>query len=332
MFYSRQQKAFYYSFSKGDPRANAIRFPQEISLHGEHRKRTLNTIACIYKKTKQFPVVVLDFSRTKKIRSEAMILIYASLQNAINIASNFKFRCANVSNIKVKQVLKQIGIYALCCQKCTIRPSMGDVVKWRVCCGVDVISEKFDAIVDPETELQQLPPEIDLYGGCIEATKNVGRHAYINADGTASTGMKNNGLFNVAHEKTSWWCFSQVKDATLCVVVCDLGLSIPHTLPTKRPKLFDYIKSMRLKGQNISDAELIKNAVETPSSRSGEDYRGNGLPRIAEIASSSGGTVGIYSRHGSFFIKKDGTMLTLNDQSPIYGTVITWTLPLGSEQ
>lgn len=294
-----------------------IVFPQKIDIGSTHdRKATLATLTALKKASMSGKKeILLDFSKTQKVFSSAMIIIYAELINIINTYSDIHFKCARVRNDKVGQVLTQIGIYKLCRQNVSVKPTHSDVIHWRVCSGVKVISKKIDDIISIE-ELSLLPSTTDIYGGCIEATKNVLRHAYI----------RPRKILPVADKHTAWWCFSQIKDDKLTVVVCDLGVSIPETLPITFPSFVEHMKSLGLG----SDAGLIKGALQRPSSRSGEQGRGNGLPKIAEVV-KLGGNLTIFSRRGCVHVAGEETYLE-NYRQPLLGTVITWTLPLGGEK
>lgn len=295
----------------------SINFPKEISITGKYRGETLNSIERIKQYiTNGGKKIYLDFSHTKKIIAAGMIAIYAELHNIKNVFPNIKFRCEKRSSSKVKQVLTQIGIYRLCGQKCfTKKPTRSDVIHWRVCSGVGVICEQIDKVIS-EKELSLVSQVGDIYGGCTEATKNALRHAYPET----RLGIP------VAHDKSGWWCFSQVKDNRLTVVVCDLGVSIPYTLPLNFPDILTKLKKL---GAN-TDADIIAGALKRPRSRSGETYRGNGLPKMMEVA-SIGGALSIYSRCG--VVSALGTDIrTENYRNPLRGTIISWSLPLGGNQ
>jgi hypothetical protein len=256
--------------------------------------------------------IKLDFSSTSKIYSTAMILIYAEVSNLINLHSDIKLSCTRPRNSKASHVLYQIGMYKKCPTRFTPKQNYGDVIHWRVCSGVDVIGKNYDIIVNHNNEL--FDPEVDLYGGCIEATKNVKRHAY----------LEERELSPVAHEKTGWWIFSQIKDGAISVCVCDLGCSIPVTLPKRRKGLFENI----LKLGTSSDHDLIQGAIGGAQSRSLESYRGNGLPKIAQVASqTAGASLAIHSRNGYLRVA-NGTSVGKKRKTPIQGTIISWTLPL----
>lgn len=295
-----------------------IAFPEHIDIDGQGREKVIEIICTINKNILNgCKLFLLDFRQTRKIIADGMLIIYAEIRNIINCNEKILFKCCNITSNRIKQVLKQIGFFALCNQHCIVDTTRDDVVSWRVCYGNSLIYDKFDTVVEPEKEFKQLPPESDLYGGCVEATKNVNRHAYI----------ENFREMPVCIQKEAWWCFSQVKDSKLHVVVCDLGVSIPYTLPRHKPKLYRFLRLFK----GTTDADLIDGAITSPTSRSGESFRGNGLPKIADIAKVHGGSLTIHSRKGVVHYSDAEPAKKMNFKTPLNGTVIAWSLPLGGE-
>lgn len=265
--------------------------------------------------------ICFDFSKTKKIYSSAMLLLYAEMSNALNITERLHFSCIKPRNSKSSHVLDQIGIYRICREKFKKIKDYDDVIFWKHCSGKDVIGAAFDKVLDDDSrkKLEKGHPEVDLYGGCVEATKNAKRHAYIEARSMSA----------VAYEKTSWWMFSQVKDGILSVNVCDLGVGIPATLPFTRKNLFNIL--METLGKDSNDAKLIEGAIHGNSSRSGESYRGNGLPKIARVAQETKrASLVVYSYKGEVTITKNNTQCVVYGK-PVPGTIISWCLPIGEE-
>lgn len=249
-----------------------------------------------------------------------MLLLYAEVRNLLNYNSHIKFKCHNIKTNRVEQVLKQISFLKLCGYKSKIKLTRPDVIHWKFCSGTCTIGEKFDLVIQYDTTYQDLRNGFELYGGCVEATKNVIKHAYV----------EQNRDIPVATDKEAWWCFTQIKDKKLHVIICDLGVSIPYTLPERKKDLFQLLRM--LFGANLTDADMLEGAIGAPSSRSGESYRGNGLPTIREIAKINEGTLTIFSRNG--MVKYMGTSphpIKRNYRVPLRGTVIAWVLPLGAE-
>ena len=247
-----------------------------------------------------------------------MLYLYSVLRNAKNLNPNILFRCVKVTN-KILQVLAQIGLLSLCNQTKPIEITRDDVKFWRFCCGKQIIGNKFDNIVPLDDRFHKIPSDADLYGACIEATKNVIRHAY----------CEKNNIIKVAHQKEAWWCFSQIKDNRLIVIVCDLGVTIPYTLPKNMPNLISFLQ--RKNFNELSDSQMIFSAIQYSRSRTENFNRGNGLNKIAEIAKIKNGIVSIQSRHGCVTCRENSSYYNIDFKIPVLGTIIYWSLPLGDD-
>ncbi len=291
-----------------------IKFPSVIHIEEKYRQETLSVIEQIKQSVLDGKKNIgLDFSGTNKIIAPGMIAIYAEIKNMLNVYPELKFYCKKRVTDKVRQVLTQIGIYNLCRQNnYSKKTTRRDVIYWRVCSGTGVIVDRINKVLSEE-EKNCLSNIADIYGGCTEATKNALRHAYP----TQRRGIP------VDTEKTEWWCFSQVKEGELTILVCDLGVSIPATIPLTFPDIVNKLKHI---GRN-TDADIIKGALKNPRSISRESYRGNGLPKMMEVA-KAGGKLTIYSRYG-VVQAFDTSIYSKNYPQPLLGTIISLTLPIG---
>ena len=139
-----------------------------------------------------------------------------------------------------------------------------------------------------------------------------------------SIGVRPDGL-NVAHEPKEWWMFSQERDGLLTVVFCDLGIGIPGTLPIKKPNLWKRIQAF---GSHL-DAHAIQEAIGESRTRTGLHHRGKGLKQLVDvIAKVNGGQVNIFSNRGRFTLKSGSESIS-QFKDDIYGTLITWQVPIG---
>ena len=261
----------------------------------------------------------LDFSATQKVYTHGMLYFYAEISNMQNLYPKFRIRCNESRNTKVNHVLDQIGLFALCKHGFTPQREYEDVVHWRAVKGIKVIGKAFDSIVDPDLDLPDLPDDLDIFGACVEATKNAFIHAYI----------EERQLSAVANDQTAWWMFSQIKDGKITVAICDLGIGIPGNLPKTNENMFMKVRKA-IKG--TIDAHLIENAILTPSSRTRKGYRGNGLKKIAKIAmDDSRASLVIHSGRGYVEIMK-GHWNKTNFTQKFPGTLVAWKLPLEKQK
>ena len=294
-----------------------IILPETISLESEHREKLIKIITHIHKKLdSNVNKFFIDFSKTKKIIADGMIVFYSETKNIINTYPDVIFKTALTSNSKINQVLKQINIFNICNTKSdSVNIKRHDVIHWRLTSGIVAITSKYPDIID-EGDFKYASTKSYLYSACTEATINTKKHAY---------DEHFMGSRRVDGEKEIWWCFSQILDKKVSVFIYDLGLTLPETLPKKRPLLYKILKEMSL----TDDAEMILGGIETPSSSTGEDFRGNGLPRIASIAKeTSSSTMMIHSRKGSVIIGNNRTK-KINHKIPLQGTLVSWIIDTG---
>ncbi|HXU93963.1 MAG TPA: hypothetical protein VFP33_09935 [Gallionella sp.] len=294
--------------------------PKVVTIdHPDHRSELLTFLSQLRSHYKDKPSVtlVLDFSNTSQFVSSGTLLLYAELNRLIAFDNSVKLRCTEPANDRASQVLKQIGIYKLCSNHSTVKPTSDDVVHWQVVQGKLVDNslcaptiEGFQNQIDADT--------IDeLLGGLGEAMTNAIHHAYddIRPDG-------------LSHKGTSdWWMFSQAKNGHLSVVFCDLGIGIPTTLPLKRPNIW---QKLLQRVAIPTDGDCIREAIIEGRTRTGLHGRGYGLGNIVDVVENiPDGTVIIYSNKGRYDSRKDSPYP--NDYTDsILGTLITWHVPMNS--
>lgn len=322
----RYRSIFYaYRKKRGDKRhrrtviqlSATIVLPECLDLFNkEFRQRLLNIVKNIHiiLCNSNYTRICLDFQRTKRIYSVGMLYLYAEIKNIQNIYHRVRFSCIKSKESKVNHVLYQIGLFELCRHKFKKTKNFPDVIHWRASCGVDVISKHFDDIIDTKCN-EILSVDMDIYGGCIEATKNAKVHAY----------LKQRKLSPVANNVTSWWAFSQVKDGYVDVAICDLGIGIAKTLPITKKKLWEKLRFM----SNDRESSMIQGAIDFPRSRTKEKHRGNGLYRIASVAAGNqNASFAIYSGKG-YAAKIRGEKKLIDYKTELPGTIVSWRLPLG---
>ena len=295
-----------------------IAIPEQIGISKEESRRLLlDAVKKIHNSVKNNKCVYIDFSKTVKVYTEGMLYLYAELENNKNIYKNIIIKCIKSRVSKVNHVLNQIGIFEICSYTFSPCTEYNDVIHWKKTSGVDVTGAKFDEIIDPDSELMELPLALNVYGGFIEAIKNAREHAYI----------KKRELSDVASLKTAWWVFSQIKDQYIHVSICDLGIGIPETVHIQWKEI---IKSLLKEIRTPNDADIIKAAIETPSSRTGERNRGNGLKTISGIAKDDErASFSIYSGRGLVFLRRK-KIVKLNFATSLPGTIVCWKLPLSA--
>lgn len=295
-----------------------LKAPDTFTIGSEEKRRNLLRFLKRLRETVVLDkhAVLVDFSATKKMVADGTLLFYAELCRLKRLGGGVKIKCVPPRNPKVAQVLKQVGIFDLVGYRRKIETTDADVIHWRSANGHEVIGEKFDEVLGHYDGHITEALSQKLYLGFTEAMTNCHHHAYI--------GVRPDGL-NVAHEPKEWWMFSQERDGFLTVVFCDLGIGIPGTLPIKKPNLWKRIQAF---GSHL-DAHAIQEAIGESRTRTGLHHRGKGLKQLVDvIAKVDGGQVNIFSNRGRFTLKSGSESIS-QFKDDIYGTLITWQVPLG---
>lgn len=269
--------------------------------------------------------VILDFSRTTKMVACGTLLLLAEVKRLIEISGPRRIKCRNVLDGKVGEVLQQIGFFEAIGKRTSISPSAEDVIHWCSVAGIGAEGEKANQLV--ETMGDRLPPTLlsPMYRGLVEAMTNCAQHAYveIRKDGLGLRG------------KGEWWMFAREQDEELTVVLCDLGIGIPRSLPLTygNSVITEYLaRASRASGVTHTDADLVKAAIEIGRSRVREAHRGKGLRDVVDVINSAGtGMLRIHSNRGCYTYRMsagEATHQRRNYRDSIIGTLIQWTVPI----
>ncbi len=270
--------------------------------------------------------VVFDFSKTEAIEAPAMLYFVAELDRAVRMApKRQRIRCklpdggSEPAKI-VGQVLNQIGLLERIGQPAPDdhdRSAFDESVRhWRYATGTR-IDEKPGDVLD-EHEGRIAPALLSkMHIGLSEAIINSLHHAY--------EGDRRDGCRRFAERR--WWMFTQEQDGMLEVLVCDLGIGIPRSLPTRWDhKLLSKVREWF--SDDGPELAAIKTALVLGESSSGDEHRGNGLPQVWEATTSAdGGRVGIYS--GRAYLGSVGGQVTGGQyHGAVLGTLVSWRVPV----
>jgi hypothetical protein len=291
-----------------------LKAPEEFDVYDKKsRSRLLKFIESIQRHFRNNDVkkITVNFKGTKRLAAAGTMLFYARLRRLLDTDKrNIVLRCSAPRNDLASQVLEQIGVYKLFRHSCRGSLQHADVIHWRVASGNKIDATQYAHTIE-EYEGTLAGPLIEgVFKGLAEAMANVIEHAYPND-----------------MESKGWWVFSQAKDGELSVIMCDLGVGIPQTLPLTRPSLFDRIKSMI--GKSPSDSRCIEEAVKDSESRTGKQERGKGLGDIVVAAGECGGVL-IYSNRGCY-VSRRGKIETHDYRNSLSGTLVCWVLPITKE-
>lgn len=297
--------------------------PETFSLKKEkERGKLLRFISRLRKTCKKNTYVNIDFSHTKRISSEATVLVHAEIHRLKQCLNHIDLKGIAPRNWTVAQALKKIGLLKLLKTPLKYSREANDkhVANWHSAYGEEVNGEKSDDLLSAYDGVIAQSLSDDLYTKITEAMTNVHHHAYIEdrQDGLAYD-----------EDKKPWWMFSQELDGYLTVAFCDLGIGIPRSLPIKRPSLWRQIKTM---GSATNDSHAIAEAIKDSQTRTGEEHRGKGLKQIVDtVRSFDTGIVRVHSNKGCY-TSEMGKVNRIDYSDSIMGTIISWRVPLPPER
>ena len=223
----------------------------------------------------------------------------------------------------VSSVLSQVGFFKLIGVRSPKYRSLSHVDCWKVTSGELVQSEVLGEL------LSSLPPEVqasrDLYRPALEAMCNCVEHGY-HEDFCV--------LQNKKYKK--WWCLSAVIDGFLDVIVCDLGVGIPYTLPrTQSSSMIDRL-SKKIGKIFSSDSDYIKASLLVKKTRTQEEFRGKGGQDLKSIVENTPfSTLQVHSNKGSYTYKTSTKALTpketaYDNKIAMAGTITGWSFKVSN--
>lgn len=316
-----------------------IHAPATLDLYSPKNYRATikfiqDVVSCI---GRRMPVDIC-FRNTKLITAAAGLLLVAETDRLTQHIPDARVKATRPSqqrigkfkelDMRVESVLNQIGFFALIKQKQRVLPSYANVTCWKYESGL-LAEGKIAASLIRNVE-GRVPNSTTraIYRGAIEAISNCVDHAY--------PARRDDGL---QIDDKRWWMFVGVFSGKLVVLVCDLGVGIPNTLPQKHSKgvLRQVLSKLGLQG--TTDGELIKAATYIKQTRTGNQHRGKGGKDLRSLLDLyPGSRLSIFSNHGRFVEKslqsrKTGKITPMghirsDEKRSVRGTIIEWVLPL----
>jgi anti-sigma regulatory factor (Ser/Thr protein kinase) len=258
--------------------------------------------------------------------SDGMLLFLAEVQRIASILGGRRLiDYCRVRDPKVRQVLHQVGFFNAVGRPSRLVPTAKDVIHWRAISGQGAEGQKADNLV--KDVRGRLPDALKapMYAGLVEAMTNCAQHAYRN--------VRQDDLDQPGNGE--WWMFAREQDQAIAVVICDLGIGIPNSLPLTQgdgPVRELLARIGRASGLAHSDAALVDAAVQIGRSRTGEPNRGKGLQDVVDVIKAARtGTLVIHSNSGCYvYSMKDGQPAesTRDYRTSILGTLIFWSVPV----
>ena len=270
--------------------------------------------------------ILIDMSRVRRMVVDAALLFKAELSR-LALVNGVRVSAIPPGSERTQQVLKQTGIDQLLNLSIDLPLNREDVVHWR-------IAEGPRTKVDPTT-LAPIMADIEavtglathpIYQGIIESMGNCVEHAY----------KDHPDVNRKMPVDPGWWVFQQVKDETLFVVVCDLGIGVNRALPLTLENEQGLLRKLmhvfrRTKGD---DNRALLAAMEYGRSSTGLYERGRGMRNAHAVVNDHGeGDFYAISNKGCYVYKKGtaetaGNYKTVKLRHSINGTILGWRLPL----
>lgn len=259
---------------------------------------------------------------------EGMLLLYAELTRLIEAFPNRDLTCRPSRNAKVSHVLEHLGVYGLLNYTSPERPEGDDVVSWRAIRAKDVNVEEAGQLIQDQNSLSPGETSV-LFRSVSEAVTNVSHHSHL--------AQRRDGL-NLP-EAMEWWMFSREDESRLYIVVCDLGIGIPRSLPKVHTmeKVLEAVAKI-FGDRRPTDGRMIHAALRLSRTRTNEANRGLGFTDILQVVNRVHGSVlMVYSNRGvleykaarSDAIVPIPTIKTKTFKNSILGTILVWSFPLG---
>lgn len=301
--------------------------PAEIGLNrSDNRGLLLDALSLLreHLSNKNVSMVTIDFSKVTQLLPCGTILLIAELERFLEDPKyNSRISATYPEDEVVEQLFQHVAILEkLGCPPRIKTIDSEKVVVWLYQSGtegnLDSVVGNLPALL---TSGRNMELRIAVNSGMAEAVANSSEHAYISArpDGMAIDSSK------------KWWIFAKQENEEIHLIICDLGVGIPGSLPeTRGEELENFVKTMI--GKKREDHQLIKFAMKLGRSRTNLNHRGQGLKDILKVVTTQRvGNLGIYSNSGVY--SHDGpTARTYGRSEPesIMGTVVQWRVPVAA--
>lgn len=321
--------------------------PSKLDIYSPKNHTTfLKFIENLRRSIKKNKTTFISFKNSYRITAAAGLLLVAETDRLVKAYPEALIKCSfpptsnegiykNNFNV-VESALNQIGFFKLIKQECQRVAKYANVDKWHQLSGDTADGSLAQSLLNSLPDKIPKKSKQKLYRGAIEAIANSVEHAY--------PSLRNDGI-NIVDAR--WWMLVGLDDFNLTVIICDLGVGIPETLPKKHPEsLLNLIKS-KFSIFDSSDAELIRASTHIKETRTLLDNRGKGGKDFRSIAKNfPSATLIVRSNRGAFFLTGENSKTlkktssrhyvngtnrresTLNHTHSIRGTLTEWIVPL----
>lgn len=300
-----------------------LRSPAKFSLH-ENNEETVLYLRRIYDQVVIFNQrCVIDLSGLKSISVGAALALVAEINRA-EILRPGHTRGILPLTAKLRALLNSVGFVTASAGFTATyeEPGGGQFLRMRSGLAEEAKNTAFlDAFLRSIFPPDTMPDAVRgrLKGAVTEALLNVVDHAY-------------NPDIDRDHKcpDKRWWIFGAAHPTEGCYfVVYDLGVGIPATVPSTAAESIREAYQALGNDQRRADYELIKIAVTRPSSRTGIQGRGRGLPEMRRLIDRVGdGMLWITSGRGHYIYARGEKPLDygFSMNHDLHGTLVVWQL------
>ncbi len=300
---------------------NRIYAPENLCLFNpkKHARRYFLKFLAKLNKPKPDQNITIDFRETKMVYPCGAAAIYATIDrlksNGYRLSlAGYKF------NNRTHQILQQIGLLELITPNLPkIHVDRDDVVHWSLNKGARINPTQIREAIEENIQGRDISEEAKktLKKAIMESIENTQQWAYPNRN------------------QKPWWVLWQIKDETLTICVCDLGVTIPKSLEnTWKESITDIAKFFYVTSKHRNaEGKMIERATQVARSATGEANRGHGFGKIIDFAKKNEGLLRIYSGRGIFYEKwKPVSKDIRGTRQRFDGTLIHWNIELKNEQ
>lgn len=324
-----------------------IEAPSKLDMYSpKNHTNFVGFLEALRKSVKSNQKTFISFRSTNRITAAAGLMLVAEVSRLVKAFPESTIRCSlpektqegiykNDFNL-VESALNKIGFFKLIGQENNKKSNAASVRNWRQLSGDTADGSLADSLLNTLSDMIPEAARKKIYRGAIEAIANCVEHAY--------PSPREDGL-NICDNR--WWMLVGNDERDLSVIVCDLGVGIPKTMPTKHsPGLLSAVKSA-FGILNNSDSEMIRASTHIRETRTKLTHRGKGGKDFRSITTNfPSASLTIRSNKGAFFITGEKckplkssssrryvsdtkkTESTIEHQKSICGTLMEWTVPL----
>ncbi|MFG0864589.1 hypothetical protein [Pseudomonas sp. FYR_7] len=319
-----------------------IQVPAKLDLYSKQNFDVLcKFISNLREMAKYNERIILCFRHTHRITAAAALRMLAEVEHLQTSYENLSFGCSippkrrgkykNADKV-IEAILQQIGFFKLIGQPERAPTKQTDIARWKQLSGNLADGSLAGNLLNSLPSSISKQSKAQLYKGAIEAMANSVDHAYPEGD--------------CEHPENRWWMLVGTSSDKITLIVCDLGVGIPVTLPQKHPDslLKSIFKICGILGN--ADADLIHASTFIKRSRTNQTHRGKGGADIRSITEHfPSALLSIRSNRGCYVVagaEREGAMPDGYRQIPdtdgrewsasyngsIRGTLIEWTVSL----